>query len=219
MTFSYIRAQVKRMPRTKHEHNFAVVVSDKGNRQRWGCISCPAVDPTWYRAFQSGNGNVPMNSDFTINEYNVDSDGNRVIEKIDLHSVVLGPGPSGELITDHLYDAGWPRDDSNGCIARPVLYGTVSLTDCGELEGAHAESEYFTTEGAKVLDAEHPHADVPDEGPADEIRIYTKDELSAMKLPDLKVIAAEFGIQRLSRMTKSTMIQEILNTQNALVNK
>lgn len=48
------------------------------------------------------------------------------------------------MITDHRYDAGWPRDDSEGCIASvPCPLGTLpGDADCGQPEAAHTHSEY-----------------------------------------------------------------------------
>lgn len=45
------------------------------------------------------------------------------------------------FITDHLYDAGFPRNDSKGCIADSGI-GTYGLSDCGQPLAAHAHSEY-----------------------------------------------------------------------------
>lgn len=53
------------------------------------------------------------------------------------------------MITDHRYDAGWPRDDSKGCIAwatgEPMGMGTLVVRPtkvCGKPEAEHAHSEY-----------------------------------------------------------------------------
>lgn len=47
------------------------------------------------------------------------------------------------MITDHAYDAGWPRDDSRGCIA-DVSGGEFgpNSKDCGQPLSAHHLSEY-----------------------------------------------------------------------------
>jgi hypothetical protein len=47
------------------------------------------------------------------------------------------------VITDHRYDAGWPRDDSEGCIAEvPTGVADKTYADCGQPEAQHAHSEY-----------------------------------------------------------------------------
>ena len=47
------------------------------------------------------------------------------------------------MITDHAYDAGHPRDDSEGCIADVEINGdSGEYQPCGEPEHKHLESEY-----------------------------------------------------------------------------
>ncbi len=46
------------------------------------------------------------------------------------------------MITDHRYDAGWPRDDSKGCIAEPPPFQGWRTLFCGKPEAEHALSEY-----------------------------------------------------------------------------
>lgn len=52
------------------------------------------------------------------------------------------------MITDHAYDASWPRDDSNGCIATVVIRRGAGSDPwyedarCGEPLAKHHRSEY-----------------------------------------------------------------------------
>jgi hypothetical protein len=46
------------------------------------------------------------------------------------------------MITDHAYDAGWPRDDSNGCIAW-ASPDDQAIT-CGKSLPEHLYSEYLS---------------------------------------------------------------------------
>jgi hypothetical protein len=48
---------------------------------------------------------------------------------------------------DHAYDAGSPRDDSEGCIA-----DVSGLTDCGEPEERHVYTEYPKDPPVPVMD-------------------------------------------------------------------
>lgn len=60
------------------------------------------------------------------------------------------------MITDHRYDAGFPRDDSKGCIVDNVVAPVPGATPgglvaCGRPEDEHDDSEYLpelTTEEA-----------------------------------------------------------------------
>lgn len=54
------------------------------------------------------------------------------------------------MIHDHRYDAGWPRDDSKGCIDQPQ--GEVP---CGESEHVHMLSEYPSQRPARDEGVEH----------------------------------------------------------------
>lgn len=48
-----------------------------------------------------------------------------------------------DLVRDHLYDAGWPRDDSQGCIADWPSIAPGGVSDpCGKPLIQHALSEY-----------------------------------------------------------------------------
>lgn len=60
-----------------------------------------------------------------------------------------------DLIRDHLYDAGWPRDDSQGCIADwpSIAPGGVS-EPCGKPLSQHALSEYG--DGMEEGSSRHP---------------------------------------------------------------
>lgn len=48
------------------------------------------------------------------------------------------------MITDHRYDAGWPRDDSRGCITETFqhLAEGMGYQRCGESLSKHHLSEY-----------------------------------------------------------------------------
>lgn len=56
------------------------------------------------------------------------------------------------MITDHMYDAGFPRDDSQGCIVL-VHMATFGQEDeggrieCGQPEDEHQDTEYSSPPG------------------------------------------------------------------------
>lgn len=46
------------------------------------------------------------------------------------------------MIKDHRYDAGWPRDDSQGCIVQVGSMEAFIAGQCGQPETEHRLSEY-----------------------------------------------------------------------------
>lgn len=56
------------------------------------------------------------------------------------------------MIKDHLYDAGWPRNDKEGCIAtwtKDSLYYARSAHEvCGAPASSHEGTEYIGDPGA-----------------------------------------------------------------------
>jgi hypothetical protein len=46
------------------------------------------------------------------------------------------------MITDHRYDAGWPQDNSEGCIVQVGSADAFVAGRCGKSEAEHAHSEY-----------------------------------------------------------------------------
>lgn len=261
MTLQYVIAGIRRMPRVKHVHHFAVLVASKGGRERWGCINCPAVDPNWYRnpayrprtpqrPLQGARGAFPMDAvqahvdDIVGAPPIVRVDRNvRTIEKLNLSSITLGTGPSlfpgGEPVVvrsardeQHATDfnnefneviAGQggfdPPDDAEEIVDDP---DDPDLDD--DEEEAYGSPEQYDNDGndrkpedTVYLDPEHPHADVPDEGPAD--YVFSRDELSDMKLPGLRSIAKDLAITGTSRMLKADLVQSILDKQKELIEK
>lgn len=73
------------------------------------------------------------------------------------------------MITDHAYDAGWPRDDRLGCIADLVSLAPGGSHICGMPEEQHEYSEYdnggrsTTTDVVRVADvAQYARQPMPD---------------------------------------------------------
>jgi hypothetical protein len=68
------------------------------------------------------------------------------------------------VITDHRYDAGWPREDSQGCIYEVVSLAPGGSHDCGRPESEHALSEYPNQRPARNDGVESRRAVVADPG-------------------------------------------------------
>jgi hypothetical protein len=49
------------------------------------------------------------------------------------------------MITNHAYNAGWPRNDSLGCLT--LVAGRRGERNCGATESEHAGSEYAPAPG------------------------------------------------------------------------
>lgn len=97
-------SQVRQMPRIAHTCNFTRVFRQRGTCQRYGCDSCPNVDPCWYRYRAAVPQPSPAkkaitdtfaSSDWTVTEERHDIDGTRVIDKATLINVGI---PTAALI-------------------------------------------------------------------------------------------------------------------------
>lgn len=204
-----MKLNVRVMPRRPHKHCFGTIARLKGNRVRYGCNDCPAIDPWWHRLTE------PLHDLTTLQATALP----RVQAEVDRRTRQKAAGSLNT--TGWVSGSGGRENDPQtprgsffvldpGRTVGVVQKAITPIADDGYLERSRSDNDFGiqrTEEEPVYPDPDHPHANLPAEPE------FTVEALNKLKKRWLQTIAVTMGVKHSTKTTNAELIAGITVAQ------
>lgn len=186
-----VRSIIRRMPRMPHKHNFSEPVKKSGSKVRYGCDSCPYVDPRRYR--DMSRPNIPA-----------------LIEEHKYQPMSFG-FPQKREAFPYEHEIRLPM--STKSVVRSDYFGVteIPLTDFIDTKDIEIDPKTVRT----LLDGDWNVSETADLAPGVSLvkPTFSEDNLNQLGKKQLQTIAVTMDVKHNTKTTKAELIAGILSAQ------
>jgi hypothetical protein len=199
------RSRIRKMPRVKHQHNYTRIVQLHGNKARWGCASCPAIDRYWVRSTPIPNSSLYL--DMTVPQVRVEWQRQAVAAT----RSTADPGwTSHGRSTRRQKPSGGARKMQRANLVADDVVRAVEHGQLNEMSfGFSVDKSHVDSSGVTVIDQISQLTVVVGDDNSDR----TSEELDAMTVRELKYLADSMKVNYTSKTKKADFVASILKAQ------